>query len=168
LDPLSSRAHLNLGIVMLALDRHDEAEAEIDKAIELQPQGSLQYLWLSLVQIVRGQAEEAVATAQRESDPIYRLWALSLAEEARRHRPESDRLLNQLIDKHADAMGVQIAASYAQRGQSDEMFKWLDHALENQDPGVKGILFIPLFRNYRNDPQFLVFAQKVGVMPTPG
>ena len=101
LDPLSSRAHLSLGIVMLALDRHDESEAEIGKAIELQPQGSLQYLWLSMVKIVRGQAEEAVVTAQRESDPIYRVWALSLAEEARRHRAESDRLLNQLIDRHA-------------------------------------------------------------------
>jgi hypothetical protein len=40
--------------------------------------------------------------------------------------------------------------------------------LEKEDPGVKGILFIPFFRSYRNDPQFLVFAKKVGVMPTPG
>jgi len=168
LDPLSARAHLNLAITLLALDRHDESEAEIRKAIELQPQGSLNYLWLAIVQIMQGDAEAAVASAQRESDPTYRLWGLSLAEEARGHRAESDKLLDQLIAEHADGMGSQIATSYAQRGQPDAMLKWLEHALETEDPGVKGILFIPFFRSYQDDPRFVAFARKVGVMPAPG
>lgn len=165
LDPLSARAHVNLAIALLALDHHDEAEANIRKAIELQPQGALNHVWLAMVQIAQGRFEEAVASARSESDPTYRLWGLALVEEARGNRAESDRLLQQLIRGHGDVMASQIAAAYAQRRQPDAMLQWLQHGLEKDDPGVKGILYFPFMQNYKNDPRFIAFARKVGVMP---
>jgi len=38
--------------------------------------------------------------------------------------------------------------------------RWTTH-----DPGVIGLLAEPFLRAYRDDPSFIAFAQKIGVMP---
>ena len=45
------------------------------------------------------------------------------------------------------------------------MFEWLEHAWPTNDPGVVNLLYNPFLRAYKEDPRFIAFAQKVGVMP---
>ncbi len=45
------------------------------------------------------------------------------------------------------------------------MFEWLEHGWPTNDPGVDELLSEPFARAYKDDPRFIAFAQKVGVMP---
>jgi hypothetical protein len=45
------------------------------------------------------------------------------------------------------------------------MFEWLEHAWATHDSGVTTLLVDPFLRAYKDDPRFIAFAQKIGVMP---
>ena len=73
-----------------------------------------------------------------------------------------------MIDQDADDAGSQIATVYALRKEPEKMFEWLEHAWTKRDGGVTEMLISPFLRAYKDDPRFIAFAQKVGVMPKVG
>ena len=123
------------------------------------------YMQLAVIQILRGQPGPAVELAKQETDPFWRTYALALAHFAHGDRAEADAELKKLIDENADQSGSQIAQVYALRKEPEKMFEWLEHARSMHDPGVTEMLFDPFLLTYKDDPRFIAFAQKVGVMP---
>ena len=165
LEPLRAGLYFGHAYVLIALGRYDEAEAALRKAIELQPQSAQNYLYLAIIQIRRGKAGPAVELAKQEPDPFWRNYALALAHFANGDRAKADAALKKLIDEHADESGSQIATVYALRKDPEKMFEWLEHAWTTHDPGVITLLADSFLRAYKDDPRFIAFAQKVGVMP---
>ena len=165
LEPLRGALHQKLGAFLTALGRYDEAEAAVRKAIELQPQAATYYEQLAVIQILRGSAGAAVESAKKETDPFWRTYALALAHFANGDRAEADAALKKLIDENADQAASQIAEVYALRKEPDKMFEWLEHAWTTHDTGVTELLVYPFLRAYKDDPRFIAFAQKVGVIP---
>ena len=165
LEPLVEGFHANLAIALTALGRYDEAEAALRKAIELQPQSATNYMYLATIQILRGNPGAAVELAKQETDPFWRTYALALANFAHGDGAEADAALKKLIDENADESGSQIASVYALRKESEKMFEWLEHAWTTHDGGVTQLLEDPFLRAYKDDPRFIAFAQKIGVMP---
>jgi len=165
LEPLRGASHQNLAIYLTPLGRYDEAEAAMQKAIELQPQAALNYAHLATIQILRGKSGAAVEFAKKETDPFWRTYALALAHFANGDRAEADAALKKLIDENADQGASQIAQVYALRKEPDKMFEWLEHGWPTNDPAVDELLTQPFMRAYKDDPRFIAFAQKVGVMP---
>src|SRR5438105_992483 len=165
LEPLRGVSHFNLGLYLAALSRYDEAEASLRKAIELQPQSAQNYVQLATIQILRGKPGAAVEMAKQETDPFWRTYALALAHFANGDRVEADAALKKLIDENADGAGSQIAQVYALRKEPQRMFEWLEHAWTTHDAGVTELLQDPFLRAYKDDPRFIAFAQKIGVMP---
>ncbi len=165
IDPLYVGFHGNLALILIPLGRYDEAEAAMRKAIELQPQAAQNYLNLAVIQILRGKPGAAVELAKQETDPTWRTYALALAYFANGARAEADATLKKYIDEDADDAGSQIATIYALRKEPDKMFEWLEHAWTTHDAGVNNLLQDPFLRAYKDDPRFIAFAQKIGVMP---
>jgi TolB-like protein/Flp pilus assembly protein TadD len=165
LEPLKSSNHFNLAYVLTPLGRYDEAEAALRKVIELQPGAAQSYVQLAIIQILRGKPGAAVELAKQETDPFWRTYALALAQFANGDRAEADAALKTLIDKYADAGASQIAIVYALRKEPDKMFEWLEHAWTTHDSGVTLMLTEPFLLAYKDDPRFIAFAQKIGVMP---
>jgi TolB-like protein/Flp pilus assembly protein TadD len=165
LEPLRHASHGSLAINLTALGRYDEAEAAVRKAIELQPQAAQNYMQLATIQILRGKSGAAVEFAKKETDPFWRTYALALAHFANGDRAEADAALKKLIDENADQGASQIAQVYALRKEPDKMFEWLEHGWPTNDPAVDELLTQPFMRAYKDDPRFIAFAQKVGVMP---
>jgi TolB-like protein len=165
LEPLRHASHSSLAINLTALGRYDEAEAAVRKAIELQPQAAQNYMQLATIQILRGKSGAAVEFAKKETDPFWRTYALALAHFANGNRAEADAALKKLIDENGDQGASQIAQVYALRKEPDKMFEWLEHGWPTNDPGVDELLTQPFMRAYKDDPRFIAFAQKVGVMP---
>ncbi len=165
LDPLRIGSHFNLATYLTALGRYDEAEAAMRQVMSLQPQSAQSYMQLSLCQILRGKPGAAVALAKQETDPFWRTYALALAHFANGDRAEADAALRKLIDEGADDSGSQIAQVYALRQEPEKMFEWLEHAWTTHDAGVALLLSDPFLRAYQDDPRFIAFAQKIGVMP---
>ena len=168
LEPLKSSNHYNLAYVLTALGRYDEAEAALRKVIELQPGAAQSYVQLAIIQILRGKPGAALELAKQETDPFWRTYALALAQFANGDRAEADAALKTLIDKYADAGASQIAIVYALRKEPDKMFEWLEHAWTTHDSGVTEMLIDPFLLAYKDDPRFIAFAQKIGVMPKGG
>jgi len=44
------------------------------------------------------------------------------------------------------------------------MFEWVEHGWTTHDAGVTELLSDPFLRAYKDDPRFIAFAQKIGVM----
>ena len=165
LEPLRGGPHTNLALYLTALGRYDEAEAALRKAIEVQPQSAQNYMYLGVIQILRGKPRPAVDLAKQETDPFWRAYALALAHFANGDRVEADAALKKLIDEDAEDAGSQIATVYALRKDPEKMFEWLEHAWTAHDGGVTELLYNPFLRAYKDDPRFIAFAQKIGVMP---
>jgi TolB-like protein/Tfp pilus assembly protein PilF len=165
LDPLRVGSHFNLALYLIALGRYDEAEAALRKAIALQPQSAQNYMQLAIIQILRGNSGGAVELAKQETDPFWRTYALALAQFANGERAEADAALKKLIDEDPADGASQIASVYALRKEPEKMFEWLEHAWTTHDSGVIEMLYNPFLRAYKDDPRFIAFAQKIGVMP---
>jgi tetratricopeptide (TPR) repeat protein len=167
LDPSRTGAHINLAGLLTALGRYDEAEAELHQETELQPPATVNYRRLAEIQILRGNPSKAVELAEQETDSFWHTHALALAQFANGNLVEADAALQALIDKNADDGGVQIAQVYALRKEPQKMFQWLERAWKNKDPGLTNLLSDPFLRAYKDDPRFIAFAQKIGVIPKP-
>jgi TolB-like protein/Flp pilus assembly protein TadD len=168
LDPLRSTVQISLAVSLAALGHYDEAEAALHNAIALQPQSGATYRNLAIIQILRGKPAAALELAKQETDPFWRTNALALAYSANGHQAEADVQLKKLIDENADDAGSQIAQVYGLRKEPDKMFEWLEHAWNTHDSGLTEILADPFLRAYKDDPRFIVFAQKIGVIPKVG
>jgi len=165
IDPLRASFHQELAFDLIPLGRYDEAEAALRKAIELQPQAAISHSRLAVIQILRGKPGAAVELAKQETDPFWRTYALALAQFANGAHDGADAALKKLIDEDADSSGTQIAEVYALRKEPEKMFEWLEHAWTTHDGGVNEMLNDPFLLAYKDDPRFIAFAQKIGVMP---
>lgn len=164
-DPLNPGAQDGLGRALLAQGHAAEAEATFRKLMDQQPQASGGNVWLAIAQIMQGHAAPARASAGREPDPLWRAYALALAHQASGDLAASDAELRTLTTGHADSAAARIAGIFAQRRQLPDTLVWLGRAWANNDAGVLEILYNPLFAPYRQDPRFIEFTRRVGMLP---
>jgi len=165
-EPLQARWYEWLSGYLSALNRLDEAEQAIRKAIELQPAAAIYHEQLVIIEVQRGNAQAALAAAQQEPPGVWQDIALTLARQIGGDRSAADAALRTLIEKHANGFAYVIADVYALRDDAKATFEWLDRALSNRDPGIANLLFDPFILRYKEDPRFAAFCRKVG-LPVP-
>jgi tetratricopeptide (TPR) repeat protein len=78
-DPLRAIWYNWLAVYLSALNRLDEAERAIRKAIELQPGAESFYYLLSNIEVRRGDAKAALSAAQQESPGPWQDISLAIA-----------------------------------------------------------------------------------------
>ena len=166
-DPLRAGWYDALASYFLALDRFDEAEKAIRRAIELQPGAAVHHYTLTIIETHRGHAQAALEAAEQEPPGAFQDVALAVAAQIGSDRNASDAALRTLIEKHAGGAAYQIAQVYALRGDDKATFEWLDRAWSNRDSGLQQLLFDPFILRYKDDPRFASFCRKVG-LPVPG
>jgi TolB-like protein/Tfp pilus assembly protein PilF len=164
-DPLRADYYYNLSNYLSFLNRLDEAERAIRRAIELQPVAAVWHWQLAAIEIQRGNAQAALDAAQQEVPGSWQDIALALARQIGSDRAAADAALGALIEKHA-AYAYEIAEVYALRNEAKETFVWLDRAFGDREPSISYLLFDPFIARYKNDPRFAAFCRKVG-LPTP-
>ena len=166
LDPLGVTRHFNLARILIAGGRYDEAEAALRKAIELQPAAARQHAYLTIIDVLRGNAAAALQDAQLEPKGFWQDYALALAQQAQNDHATADAALQTLIDNDAVSGPFQIAAVYGLRKEPDKMFEWLERAYTEHDSGLTQLLVTPFILNYRDDPRFAAFCKKLK-LPVP-
>src|SRR5262249_34416044 len=165
-EPLRSDYYKWLATYLSGLNRLDEAERAVRRAIELQPDTDAAHLYLAVIEIQRGNAQAALAAAQQESSGVWQDFALALAPQIGADRSAADAALKTLIDKDGGGAAYQIAQVYALRNDAKETFAWLDRAWSSRDPAILYLLNDPFILRYKNDPRLAAFCRKVG-LPTP-
>ena len=71
---------------------------------------------------------------------MWQTIALALARQIGGDRAAADAALKNLIDRDSNGSAYQIAEVYALRRDPDNLFKWLDRAWVNRDPGIQFLL----------------------------
>ncbi|HTT83924.1 MAG TPA: hypothetical protein VMF67_10615 [Rhizomicrobium sp.] len=166
LDPLRAGSYANLALYLMPLGHLDEAEVAIRHAIALEPDSQGFYWTLSQIDVLRGNATVALADAQKEPAGDNHDIAVTLALQIGSNRAAADAALKTLIAKYSDDDPVQIAETYGERKDADNMFKWLEHAHTVKDPGLRQLLFDPFLLPYRHDPRFKKLCKEMN-LPVP-
>ena len=167
LDPLGVTRYFNLARILIGGGRYDEAEAALRKAVALQPAAARLHVHLTTIDVLRGNATGALQDAQLEPPGSWRDYAMALARQMQSDRPAADAALQKLINEYAASSPFQIAAVYGLRNEPDKMFEWLDRAYTERDSGLTQLLVTPFILNYKDDPRFAAFCQKLNVQFPP-
>ena len=165
-EPLAANWYYWLANYLTGLNRLDEGEQAIRKAIALQPAEVNLHEQLAVIEIKRGDAQAALAAAQQEAPGLLQDIAVALARQIGGDRAAADAALRMLIHKDAGVASYQIAEVYALRDDAKETFAWLDRAWSNRDPGIQQLLYDPFIMRFKDDPRFAAFCRKVG-LPVP-
>jgi TolB-like protein/DNA-binding winged helix-turn-helix (wHTH) protein/cytochrome c-type biogenesis protein CcmH/NrfG len=160
-DPMDPEGYFFLGLVQLCRGRLAEAEAAMNRTIELSPTFAFAHYDLALVLLARGEPDKALAEVLKEPNEPARLGGPALAYFRLGRKTDSDAALAQFIRSYADYIPSGVAAIYAFRGESDEAFKWLDHAYAEKDPLLYRIKFGTEFDKLHDDPRYKAFLKKM-------
>jgi len=166
-DPLRAAAYDRLSRYLTALGRLDEADQASRTAIEMQPAADFFRIQLTVIEVLRGDAQAALHIAQQIQPGSWQDAALAIARQIGSDHAAADAALQNLIDKDAGNGAYQIAEVYALRKQPDQAFEWLERARAHRDPGILMLLNDQLLLAYKDDPRFAAFCRKVG-LPVPG
>jgi TolB-like protein/Tfp pilus assembly protein PilF len=164
-DPVSARGHRRLGISYLGAGRLDDAVDSFRTTLTLSPDqlGAGQMLGVALLR--KGEPEAALEAMQLEAGAGWRQIGLAMAYHALGQANESDAQLAQAIETVEEVASYNIAFVLAFRGEADRAFKWLDKAVQYNDPGLAQIINMPMFENIHSDPRWLPFLESIGKSP---
>ena len=115
--------------------------------------------------ILQGDARAALAEAQLEVDPMYRLELLAIANHALGQKAASDAALKEMITQFDTTSAMDIATVLAYRGEIDQSFKWLDKAVQQRDPLLGSVVSWPTLANLHKDPRWLPFLRTIKMAP---
>jgi TolB-like protein len=162
-DPLNATAYMFLGRLQLCRRRFKEAEVAIRRSLEISPTFGFGHYTLGSVLLVGSRPEAALAEYLKETTASARLGGSSMAYFALGRKVESDAALAQLIKRYGPYAPFGIAVACAFRGESDEVFKWLERAYAQRDASLSFIKGAPLFKNLKDDPRYKAFLKKMNL-----
>ena len=163
LDPLNAAGYNFLAILFQRAGRMGEAEQAMTKAIELAPTAVFYHSAVSLFQIAQGHSAQAAASAELEPSEAYRLFARGYVQYSRGDRAAGEATQREFIAKHAEGMGLYIAAVYVAAGEKDRAFEWLERAFTQRDSALAWIKTNPMLGGIHDDARWPVLLRKLGL-----
>jgi serine/threonine protein kinase len=163
LEPLASEAWDALGQSLMATGEFAAAHQALDRALEISAGSDFWLPDAAELELVEGNASQALSTAARITEPSWRNYIVAAAEHTLNHARESQRALDELIAKYSDLATFQIAEVYAWRGEKDQAIEWLERAYSRHDPGSTNIKFSPMLSSLHGDPRFDAILQKMNL-----
>ena len=163
LDPLSNTAWTLLGLYLVNDRQFAAAHETLRRALEIQPESPEPLSWLGELQLLEGNAAEALTTFRRVDFEGFRLWGVAMAEHTLGHAQESQRALDELIAKHAQGWAYTIATVYAWRAEKDKAFEWLERTYQQRESDLKYIKDDLLLAPLRGDPRYKALLRKMNL-----
>ena len=161
IDPLRARSYTFFGYQLYCAGRYEDADAAIQKALELNPQLSPAHSDLGLILLGEGRPQEALKQMEQESSEDWRFWGEALAYHALGRPQDSDAALEKLIGMRQKDWAFQVAQVYAYRGQTDKSFEWLNRAYGQHDGGLTVMKLDSLLKGLRQDSRYAELLQKM-------
>jgi len=166
-NPRAANLYLWLAQYLMGKGQLDEAVQSLNAGASLRPDALGQDSSFVIIEILRGNADKALALArERSGDDASSTYDIALALQAGTDRQAADAALEaQQAGESAEDFYAQ-ARLHAVRGDAAAMFHALDRAWEARDPNISTLMYDPLLLHYRNDPRFAAYCVKVG-LPAP-
>jgi serine/threonine protein kinase/Tfp pilus assembly protein PilF len=191
LNPNFFDAHYEYGFLLGRLNRLAEAEAELKKALRIDPLSVRGHQVLGRIYTFSGNEEKAEEHIQKgdelSSQPVLdespieraqrlidrdgklpqRLAGLSLAYLQSGQEVEALKLLDELERLYEESdvgnIAYHVARVYRYHENYDQVFKWLEKSFERRDPNLIGIKMYTFVEPIRKDPRFMTILAKMGL-----
>jgi TolB-like protein len=164
-NPLSVAGHSNLGVRFLTAHRYPEAIESFRTMLRLSPDAYAGEALLAQALLFNGDAPAALTAAQREKSDFDRLSTLAMIHHSLGHKAEADRALQEAVARFGNELPLEVAWTFAYRGQIERAFEWLDKAIAAQEAGIAESVLYPFFDNLHGDPRWLPVLRKLGRAP---
>jgi serine/threonine-protein kinase len=161
LDPLSRSAHRGLADSAFCAGALDEAVRELETIAEYSPDYPIQHL-KARIELRRGRPREALEAIRNDPMNWRRLYIGAIAYHRLGDSESHEKALEELIDSHGHDAGLQIAIVYAQAGDKDKAFEWLEKAFQQRDPGLIELESDPELEPLRGDARFRSLQDRLG------
>jgi TolB-like protein/tetratricopeptide (TPR) repeat protein len=158
-DPLNLLARRYMARSLCFAGRLTEAEAEIRQVLDTNPAQPGAHYDLGRILMEKGQFDAAGAAYEAETEAGWKRLGLPLGYHAQHRTVEADAALAALL-KQSTGAEFQVAEAYADRGDADQAFKWLDAAAE-RDLGIVWLRNDPLFKQLVRDPRYAMLLRKL-------
>jgi len=176
LDPLFGQSYRGEGYSCFMAHKYDEAIVQYRKALELEPD-AFTYFGLVLARAEEGDYATAISEAEKatkvDSSPLL-LTSLASAYARAGRRADANRVLwrlQEIWERQGRAPAwhtarspyvcpYEVAGVYAQLGETDRAFDWLDKAYRNRSC-LYWLRVDPRFDSIRSDPRFQELLAKM-------
>jgi TolB-like protein/Tfp pilus assembly protein PilF len=171
LDPLAAVMRLDYGLCMRLARRWEEAGEQLNKALDLQPDlrnAATELMWVHL-----GMGDHAAAAASFENN-LTLLGQPASHIATFRQTYQSSGLKRALVDwlelfRSEDSIPhspAEHAGYLAWCGENDRALKWLERAVQEQDPVISLVKYSRAYDNLRDDPRYDELLRRIGREPT--
>jgi len=162
LDPLNGRAWADLGYAYLMFGRYADAISATQHAVKLQPDAVHAHGPIGQAKLFLGDLSGAREEMRREVHPVIRQLGLSFVYAALGQRDAARQILVAVGRDHPD-YAEKIAAGYAQLGDTDRAFAWLERAKVERDPGAVQLRVDRLLEPLHGDPRWKPLLARFGL-----
>jgi len=162
IDPLSPTMNGSFGEIYLHARQYDQAIVWLRKAMVLDPDWIAAYKFLARTYLYKGMYEEAIATIQEGNLGVGLLgYAYAMAG----RRSEALEIIEELVTqvKQWPTFSYRIALIYAELGEKDQAFYWLDKAYEERYLWLIFLKVEPELDPLRGDPRFQDLLRKMNL-----
>jgi len=171
LDPLLDSAISGLGVYFLRKGEFEEARAQFQKSIDMEPDRAPSHWLLGQALVLEKRLDEGIEEIQKahsllESSPMI-LAGLGWAYAQAGKREEALRVLEELQERSKTQFirPYLFAKIYSALGDRDAAFDWLEKAYEVRDVSLPFILTDESLANLHDDARFWTFLKRMRLIP---
>ena len=170
LEPLSFVASSHLGWIYYLSGQNDKAIEQCKKILELDPSSFPARRYLGLAYEAKGMYTEAIAefqTGVKLSGSPLMLALLGHAYAVSGKTAEAKQVLNDLqqLQGQRYVSPYTVAAIHAGLGDRDQVFKWLERAVEERDIWLMNLKVDPVFAKLRSHREFTDILGRLRLRP---
>jgi adenylate cyclase len=169
LDPFSAVTCQVLGTVYLYDHRYDDALELFQRALDLDPDSPFPLGNMGLTYVQKGMIEKGIEFIERataiEGSNASSLGDLAYAYARAGRRSDVEGILKRLLELRKDSRRAapSIAGVYADLGEYDKAFEWLEVALGERTPYLGSVDSDFIFDPLRSDPRFGDLLRRIGL-----
>jgi len=169
LDPTSVFNSSGLGFELYMVGKYDDAVAQLQKTLAIDPNYFPAHHWLSMTYIEKSKPHDALQEARKAAD-LSNESTLSMSDLARSYAvsgnaKEARRILQtlQAASKLRYISSFEIATIFASLNESDHAFDSLQKAYENRDYNLFRLRTDPRLKSLRKDPRYADLLRRIGL-----
>jgi tetratricopeptide (TPR) repeat protein len=162
LDPIRAPAYSNLADAYIRAGRLDEAEATLDRGLEVTPGYVFSQANLGMTYVLTDRPDQALALAEQIQVEPVKLIVQGLAYHTADQPDAADQTLAMMAEKYAGAIAFYIAMNHAWHENADAAFEWLERAV-NEGQDVSGMRTDPFMQGLHGDPRWEPLLTRVGL-----
>jgi len=167
LDPVTPAIGVTLGFVYHMQRRDDQAAEAYQRVLELDPNYPSANVWMGDVYAAQGLYNEAIAAYEHAGAMHSAVAGRALAYGLSGKRDVSEKLLHDLenaIHQGSPGAAAWIARTFAQLGEKDLAFEYLEKAYQDRDAQVVWLRVDPFFDQLRSDPRFDALLRRMNLL----